>query len=512
MKQCIALYIIVGYLAILLVVSLLASRMRLGTRKDYLLASHTIGPILLLLSLFGTTMTAFALIGSTGEAFKDGVGVYGKMASSSGIVHSLCFFLVGIRLWTLGQKHGYLTQIQFFRDRLESDRIGLLLFPALVGWIIPYLLIGVMGAGSAIHGVTRGTLPGELFANSHHGIPEWLGALAVCSVVMIYVCLGGMRGTAWANAFQTIVFMALGIVAFLVIAHRLGGQESWIENLRAASQQIAEEKRVRLHIPPRLFMSYMLIPFSVAMFPHIFQHWLTARSIDSFKLPIVVHPILILLVWAPCVLIGVWGTTQAAGLPTDIRPNLVLPALVNQLAGPALAGCLTAGILAAVMSSLDSQFLCIASMFTNDIVVHYCGKDRFTERQIVWLARLFVVLVVATTFGLSLITTQGVFSLGIWCFTGFSSLFPLVVAALYWPRLTAAGAYASIMSAAVLWCYYFAKSDFGQNGLYNVGQVMPVAVIMAGAAVALVVVSLATRPPSHATLSKFFPESTRPIA
>ena len=119
-----------------------------------MLASHSIGPFLLLMSLFGTTMTAFALVGSTGEAFKQGIGVYGMLASSSGIIHSLCFFVLGVKLWKLGHKYGYRTQIQFFRDRLESDRIGLLLFPVLVGLVIPYLLIGVMASGSVINGVT----------------------------------------------------------------------------------------------------------------------------------------------------------------------------------------------------------------------------------------------------------------------------------------------------------------------------------------------------------------------
>ena len=73
--------IIIGlYLMLLLGLGLSASRFFKGTRKDYLLASHSIGPFLLLMSLFGTTMTAFALVGSSGEAFKAGIGVYGMLA------------------------------------------------------------------------------------------------------------------------------------------------------------------------------------------------------------------------------------------------------------------------------------------------------------------------------------------------------------------------------------------------------------------------------------------------
>ena len=229
------LLIIGGYLLSLLGLSYFASRRSRGTKDDYLLASHSIGPFLLLMSLFGTTMTAFALVGSTGEAFKEGIGVYGMLASSSGIIHSLCFFVIGIKIWSFGRRYGYTTQIQFFRDRLDSDFIGVLLFPILVGLVIPYLLIGVLASGTVVQTMTAGAFP-EIFPSEikavHGGIPPWLGSLAICLVVLTYVFFGGMRGTAWANAFQTIIFMVLGVVTFYVIANQLGKQATFLENLK----------------------------------------------------------------------------------------------------------------------------------------------------------------------------------------------------------------------------------------------------------------------------------------
>ena len=117
----IRLIIIAVYLLLLLGLGFIASRSFSGTKKDYLLASHSIGPFLLLMSVFGTTMTAFALVGSSGEAFKSGIGVYGMLASSSGIIHSLCFFVIGVKIYSFGRKYGYSTQCEFFRDRLDSD-------------------------------------------------------------------------------------------------------------------------------------------------------------------------------------------------------------------------------------------------------------------------------------------------------------------------------------------------------------------------------------------------------
>ncbi|MCA9268246.1 MAG: sodium:solute symporter family protein [Planctomycetales bacterium] len=506
--------VIIGvYLALLLALGLGSSWFSRGTSKDYLLASHTIGPVMLMLSLFGTNMTAFALVGSTGEAYREGAGVYGMLASSSGIVHSLCFFLIGVKLWTLGKRYGYTTQIQFFRDRLETNHIGLLLFPFLVALVVAYLLIGVIGAGLTINGVTRGAFP-DVFAATAGGVPPWIASAVICCVVLVYVFFGGMRGTTWANSAQTAFFLIMGMASFLVIVTQLGGKESLLENLRAASGAVAADKLTREHIPKLSFATYLLIPLSVGMFPHIFQHWLTARSAASFKLPVVAYPLLIMLLWAPCVLIGLWATTEAAAVPAAVPANAVLGYLVSKLAGDVLGGFLTAGILAAIMSSLDSQFLCLGTMFTEDIAVHYAGKGRFTDGQVVWLARGFVVAVVAVTYTLSLFPSPPrVFQLGLWCFSGFTALFPLVFAALYWKGLTRLGAYASVLTAIVVWSWLFYRSDFGQQAGYTVdipiGQTtlhtMPVATIFLASATALVVVSWLTPRPSNATLARFFP-------
>ncbi|MDA8960466.1 hypothetical protein N9F13_03555, partial [Akkermansiaceae bacterium] len=141
------------YLALLLGLALFSKTLFRGTSKDYFVASHSIGPFMLLMSVFGTTMTAFALVGSTGKAFSLGIGTYGLMASSSGLIHAACFFMIGIKLWAIGKRYGYVTQIQYFRARFESKAFGYLLFPILVALVIPYLLIGVIGAAKTIAGV-----------------------------------------------------------------------------------------------------------------------------------------------------------------------------------------------------------------------------------------------------------------------------------------------------------------------------------------------------------------------
>ncbi|HPF38277.1 MAG TPA: sodium:solute symporter family protein [Phycisphaerae bacterium] len=554
-------WIILGYLALLVGLGIVTSRKFKGTASDYFLASRGIGWFLLVMSLFGTTMTAFALVGSTGESFKAGIGVYGMMASWSGIVHSACFFLVGIKLWSLGAKHGYVTQIQFFRDRFESDKLGVLLFPVLVGLVIPYLLIGVVAAGGTINSVTAGAFP-DLFAGGGvgpaadkvGGIPYWLGSGGICIVVLVYVFLGGVRGAAWANAFQTLVFILLGLITFVVIADKLGGMKNAtamvLENNPHAARRTVrpddpmtryvEAKKqfdntlVKWHKAPKdkrgpvprapekphgitylHFLTYMFIPLSVGMFPHLFQHWLTAKSASSFKPAVILHPLLIMIVWVPCVLLGMWATSAIIPGKTDPvipwgqgNPNLVLGQMVAQLTktGGAgiLPGLLTAGVLAAIMSSLDSQFLCIGSIFANDVVAHYLGHDKVSDRQKVLCGRIFVILIVAVTYVISLQRPGSVFTLAVWCFSGFAGLFPLVFAAIYWKRTTKAGAYACVLAMAGTWTWLFSQADWGAKREFLFLGMMPVATIVAASTLALVVVSLMTPAPSEATLAKFF--------
>jgi SSS family solute:Na+ symporter len=80
-----------------------------------------------------------------------------------------------------------------------------------------------------------------------------------------------------------------------------------------------------------------------------------------------------------------------------------------------------------------------------------------------------------------------------------------VFAAVFWKRVTKAGAYASIVAATVSWFYFFAQSGYGSELVLGPG-IMPVAVCFACSAVALIVVSLVTRPPSEETVRKFFPD------
>ncbi|MEC8935508.1 MAG: sodium:solute symporter family protein [Planctomycetota bacterium] len=555
--------IILCYLALLLFLGIFAGRLLKKSSGDFFLASRGIGPFMLLMSVFGTTMTAFALIGSTGKTFEFGIGVYGLMASWSGIIHAAIFFLLGAKVWALGKKHGYVTQLSYFRDRYQSDGLVLLLFPLVVCFVILYLLIGVIGAGRFIAGVTPETfresaavttvplaaapadlkIPedwkdrvsiknGELsVSGSLHpkrkGLfmnlskaPEWkkavnelmkkaprgavpkpAGMAIVCLVVLFYVFFGGMRATAWANTMQTLVFMVMGLIAFYVITDALGGPVAASEKLLANEAKNSVMAREGL-IGTWQFLTYCFIPLSVGMFPHLFQHWLTAKKASNFKLTVVAHPICILITWVPCVLLGMWAFGI---LPDGTNPNAVLGMMVARYSGEVLAGLIGAGVLAAIMSSMDSQFLCLSSLFTNDIVSHHFGKDGLSDEKKILLGRGFVVAIVLVCYLIGLSNTQSVFDLGVWCFTGFAGLFPILFAALYWKRSNKQGAIAGVLTLAVLETAGYLLSLSVHEGEFLILGMMPVAFIVTITTAVMVIVTLMTPPPNDEIVEKFFP-------
>lgn len=493
--------VIFGYLAAVFSIGPLSQLFAVkGSREDFFLATRTIGPFLLLMSLFGTHMSAFSLLGATGEGYARGIGTFGLMASSSALVAPLAFYFIGTRVWQVGKNHGYVTQCQYFRERWDSDLVGLVLFVLMVLLLIPYLLIGVLGGGIVFKGIVGFQNVGS-------------GSLLVVAVTLGYVAIGGLRGTAWANTFQTLAFMIIGVLSFVAIVNNLGQSASFLENLRLLASQVMEREDLqsrfsRAETSPYAFFSYMFIPLSVAMFPHVTMHWLTARSVSTFKMVIVFYPICILCVWLPTVLIGAFASAHL-DLPAS-KANEVLVELIKQIDSPWLTGMLAAGVLAAVMSTLDSQTLSLSEMFTTDIVNHYGGHDRLSERVQITLSRIFVALILGITWYVSLGGPGRVFIIGTWCFAGFSALTPIMIAALYWRRSTKWGVLASALTTAALGIYFFQDASRSGQPLANYKplglEVQPVVILLAASIVALVAVSLITPRPKAEVIHKFFSE------
>jgi solute:Na+ symporter, SSS family len=530
------------YLAVVVYIGIFAFRRAKGKEEaeDYFLASRSLGPFVFLLSLFGTNMTAFAILGSSGHAFSNGIVTFGLMATSSALVIPLTIFLIGTRVWALGKKHGFMTPVQIFRDRWECGHIGTVIFAVQAALLLPYIIIGVMGGGTTLNVISGGF------------VPFWFGGAIVALVVMSYVFFGGMRGTAWVNAFQTVLFLLFGTIAVIVIGSAMGGFRNAISAMEQSPALAPLLTRER--ISPYYFFSYTFIPLSAIAFPHIAIFCLTARRMSQFRKTVIFYPLCIMAIWLPCVFLGVVANrvtdvpeirqkiearrvlaTQGRQLPPEQRDELreqaagddVLLILLKRYAPLWLAGILGAGIMAAVMAS-DSQILALSTMFTEDVFAFYGGKRRFGERVQVMTGRVFVILLTIFAYVVALNAPETIFELAIqYAFSGYAALSPLLVAALFWRGSTKWGALASTLwvaawvvgvavyqaavpapapgpptvSLALGGAEIVARTP-GGTAIYGF---MPVVPMVLGSALLMLVVSLLTKKPRESTVEKYFP-------
>ena len=530
------------YLGVVLYIGIFAFRRAGGGGAEgYFLANRSLGQYVFLLSLFGTNMTAFTILGSAGHAFANGVVTYGLMGSSSALLIPITLYLFGTRVWALGKRHGFMTPVQMYRDRWECGHIGTAIFAIQATLLVPYIVIAVMGGGTTLNAVSGGV------------VPYWFGGLIVAAVVMSYVFFGGMRGTAWVNTFQTVLFLTFGAAAIVFIGVSIGGFPAAMERL--ASDPESAPLLTREQVSPRFFFSYMLIPLSAIMFPHISIFCLTARRMGQFRKTVIFYPLCILAIWLPCTFLGLAANamTDVPAIESKLEARAELaadagdrtPAETAELQRAAagddviilmlehyaplwLAGLLGAGIMAAVMAS-DSQILALSTMFTEDVFAYYGGKSRFGSAVQVQTGRLFVVLIALVAYAIALQAPPGIFGIAVqYAFSGFTTLLPLLVAALFWRGSTKWGALAVVLWTAatmiavgVLQAVVPAPPPGTVVPIWTVGGLdlvtrtpggtailgyMPVLPMLIGSSLLMFVVSRLTPRPAAATLRRYFPD------
>lgn len=535
------------YLGVVLYIGIFAFRhtVQRDDAQEFFLASRQLGPFVFLFSLFGTNMTAFSILGSSGHAFNNGIVTFGLMASSSALIIPLTLLFIGTRMWSLGKKHGFITPVQMYRDRWECGHIGTLIFAVQAALLVPYIIIGVIGGGTTLEVISGGV------------VPFWLGGALVALVVMGYVFFGGMRGTAWVNTFQTVLFLSFGAIALVVISRGMGGFANAVQAMQESPAFAPLLTRERFS--PTFFLSYTFIPLSTIVFPHVTIFCLTARKMAQFRKTVILYPLCIMAIWLPSVFLGVVANRSAADIPQiqakiaarrtlatqgaqltpehreDLRKKTsgddVLLLLLDKYAPVWLAGLLGAGIMAAVMAS-DSQILALSTMFTEDVFAYYGHKERFGEAAQVHTGRLFVILLTVAAYVIALRAPASIFELAVqYAFTGFSAMIPLLIAALYWKGSTKWGALGATLwvilavagialiqalvpapppgAGTVVWSVGGQAAitrTFGGTAIFGLMPVAPVTLI---SALLMIVVSKLTAKPSAATITRYFADRNR---
>ena len=428
--QTVLLVVCAAYFGVVLGIGVVAARHTGRSAEDYFLGGRTAKTVVLFMALFGTNVTPFVLMGIPGLAYHHGVGVFGHNAAIVALGIPLSFYLIGYPAWRAAKQTGAITPAELYAVRLNSPSVGTVLFVAYVVYTLPYMVTAVLGVGLAVDTLTEGAVSFEL------------AAALILTITIGYTIVGGMRATMWTNVFQGTVFLGFMLVAFVLVASALGGFE-------AATTRVAERapellvKGDRPMFAPTSWASWALaISLTVIAFPHMLVRIFAARDVNALKNACRLYPLSLVLLWVPAVMFGVWGAAVFPGLEGRASDE-IFPLLVREFLGPGLRGVALAGILAAVMSTLDAQFLTLSSMLSRDLLRR--RWPQLSEGREVAYGRVFVLAFAAVTYVFVLVRPASIFQIASFSFSGYVMLVPTLFLGLRWRKFTATGAIASIV-------------------------------------------------------------------
>jgi SSS family solute:Na+ symporter len=472
----IAIAFFVLYLGSLLVIAAFAHKRSKKSSEDYFVASRSIGPIVLFLSLAATNFSAFTFFGFAGAAYKFGLAYYGIMAFGTGFM-ALSFYFIGRKVWSLGKKHGYITPPELIGDRFKSDSLRMIFLCVMVVFTLPYLATQAIGGGIALEQLTENEVSYEY------------GAALVTLVIVAYVVIGGMRGDAYTDVLQGLLMLAVMISAIGIVSAGLGGFTEANTRLAEEFPDLVTRPGGKDFFTPQVWISYMVLWIMCdPMFPQLFARFYTARDEKAIKFSMIMYaPITAVLFLGP-VLIGAWGNLEFPGL-TGTEPDQIMPMMLDRFAPSWVLGIMLSGAFAALMSTADSQLLVLSSMLTRDVYKKWVKRDA-NQRQEYIVGTSLVVVLALVGLGIALSSVETLFeTLTKTTFTGLAVLFPTTVAVLYWKRVTKWGCMASIVGGELVYAgFYFGTlpSDW-TLGFLSVVPVIGIAVTL------LVTVSLSTQ-------------------
>jgi SSS family solute:Na+ symporter len=284
--------------------------------------------------------------------------------------------------------------------------------------------------------------------------------------------------------------LGFSLLAFVLIADELGGLASIMSRVQAESPKLLERPT---HGPfaPGAWASWALaISLTVIAFPHMLVRVFAANDAEALKNACRYYPLAMVLLWIPAVLFGMWGTLEHPGLEGRAS-DAVFPMLVLDHLGPLLQGVALAGILAAVMSTLDAQMLTLSSMLTRDVLPASVG-----ERHPVALARVFLVVLAGVTWWIVIGQPASIFTLASASFSGYVTVVPTLLLGLHWRRFTVWGATVSLVLGNLVLVLSFA-------GVIPLLGLLPVAWGLGAAIVGAVVGSFMSEPTSAEILERF---------
>jgi SSS family solute:Na+ symporter len=378
------------YLVVTLVIGVIANRRLSSDAEDFMLYGRKAGPIVLYLTVVATYHSAFAFLGSGGFFYTHGVGFW--VAGCWTILVGAITYTLGVRIWFVGKRFGYVTPADLLGDFYDSEAVRVVAALVSVVFTILYIQVQAQGLGYI------------LSAASGDRIPFALGTGILLVVAAFYLMAGGLRAVYWTDVLQGVwMYLAVWIGA-LVLTFRLFGSpmELW--------QRVATERPDLLTMPgPQGFFGpgmwfgmTMVLSFGVVLQPHMLIRYFSASSARTLKLLGATTPIYLASLYIPAALVGLGGALVRPGLEV---PDQIFPVLLFEYAPAWLTGLILAGATAAAMSTLDSILHSNMTVLTRDVYQRYVNP-KASETRVVAVGRLIVVGLLLVAFALSVTSSE----------------------------------------------------------------------------------------------------------
>ena len=431
----------VGYLALSLVVGLASGRRATSSTEGYIAGDRNLGFLVLYFVLGASIFSAFAFLGGPGFAYSRGAAAFYIL--SYGTFGLVPWYFFGPRVARLGRKFGYVTQAELFAHRFQSKSLSAALAIISLIAFVPYLTLQIKGAGYVFNIVTEGR------------IPIWLGAAIAYGVVLIYVFRSGVLGVAWTNTFQGILMMGLAWGLGLYLPYKLfGGVGAMFNALADRVPEMLEAPGLAGDGTPWSWGAYssaiLISAIGFSMWPHYFMKIYTARSIRTLKLSIVFYPTFQIFL-IPILFIGFSGILEFEGVtPADT----ILPRILMSLDLPPIAiGLFCAGALAASMSTGDALLHASGSIIIKDFY-RALFRPQMSDRAQTRAIRVMVLVIGAVSYYIAVVSDLPLVLMLLLAYGFISQIFPVIVAAFFWPRATPQGVLAGVVVGcivAVIW-------------------------------------------------------------
>ena len=424
-------------------------RTRTGGEKEYFLGGRKMGPWVSALSAGASDMSAWVLMGLPASVYALGLGqVWIAVGLAIGYALSWIFEAPRLRAFSIAADDS-ITIPQYLTNRFKSKSHSLQVVCAVI-----FLVAYTIYAASSIKAA------GTLF-NTVLGVDANVAMYIAAAIIVGYTFLGGFSAVCWTDFFQGMLMLGALLLAPIFAAANLptGGADTIVKEAPGYYSVFTSWTDI---------LSGLGWGLGYFGMPHIIIRFMSVESQKSLKRSAKIGITWTTLILIFSVLVGVLGR-MSLGFDEGISKNsLVFITMVRKLFPPLVSGVLLSAILAAAMSTADSQLLSAASAFSSDVYKPLIRKNKTSDKEMLWTGRI-VVLIIAVI-AVIIASDPGSKSImdlveNAWGIFG-AAFGPAILLSLFWKRFTFKGAVAGISVGAIvdiLWLVLLSKT-----GLYEI--------------------------------------------